>query len=188
MKTYLFLFFALACIVVVASLPTDARAHGEAGITFTSTTTEGYIVDVDYADVYIQADSMGRFVFNLFADGSRQKEVNFTDMWVRIEKKDGEKSSTTVFAGPIAKQEFGGNGFSYLFTDGGTYTLSVRFNDANKGTFGEAAGEGEFVLDVLRNPDDDKFRFGTEFWVGLIGGLFAALLGFLPLLLGKRTS
>lgn len=188
MKTYLSLFFTLACVVAVAViLPTDARAHGEAGITFTSTTTEGHIVDVDYADVYIQADSMGRFTFNLFADDSRQKEVNFTDMWVRIEKKAGEKSSRTVFAGPIAKQEFGGNGFSYVFSEGGAYTLSVRFNDASKETFGATAGEGEFQLDVLRNPDDDKFRFGAEFWVGLIGGLFVALLGLLPLLLKGKS-
>jgi hypothetical protein len=189
MKTYLSLLFVFGIFsAVVVGLPTDAHAHGEAGITFTSTTTEGYIVDVDYADVYIQADSMGRFVFNLFADGSRKKEVNFTDMWVRIEKKDGEKSSKTVFAGPIAKQEFGGNGFSYIFAEGGTYTLSVRFNDASSETFGKTAGEGEFELTVLRNPDKDKFSFGMEFWVGLVGGLFLALLGLLPLLLGKKTS
>lgn len=187
MNKYLLSLGVLVFVAAVAmSFPAKVQAHGEVGITFNSTTTEGYIVDVDYADAYIEADRIGRFSFDLFTDGSRQKQVSFTDMWVRIEQRDGEKSRT-IFAGPVAKQEFGGNGFSFTFPEGGIYTLSVRFNDASKEIFGATAGEGEFELNVLRNPDDDKFRFSVEFLVGLVGGLCLAFLGLLPLLLKGKS-
>ena len=179
------LMFALGVIVFFAS-PEGALAHGEAGITFTSTTTEGRIVDVDYRDAYIEADAIGRFDFGLFADDTRQKQVDFTDMWVRIVRKDGIRVGRTLFAGAVAKQDFGGNGFSFVFPEGGTYTLSVRYNDANEGAFGDSVGEAEFELNVLRSPDEDKFNFGMEFWVGLMAGIFGlAILG-LPFLMKRK--
>ncbi len=175
-------------VVFFLSNPESVFAHGEAGMTFTSTTTEGRIVDVDYGDTYIEADRIGRFDFGLFEDGARQKQVNFTDMWVRIRHDDGSRVGKLLFAGPVAKQEFGGNGFSFVFPEGGAYTLSVRYNDADKDKFGETVAEAEFELDVLRNPDDDKFGFGMEFWVGLIGGLFMAVVGLLPILMRQKKE
>lgn len=168
--------------------PESTLAHGEAGLIFTSTTTEGYIVDIDYADAYIEADRIGRFDFGLFEDGSRQEQVKFTDMWIRIVKKDGSRAGKTLFAGPVAKQEFGGNGFSFVFPKGGTYELNVRYNDASKGDFGDTVGEAKFDLNVLRNPNEDKFNFGKEFWVGLIGGLFIAVVGLLPILMRQKKE
>ena len=174
--------------LVLSILPNAASAHGEAGLTFTSTTTEGRIVDIDYSDAYIEADRIGRFDFNLFADGKREKEANFTDMWVRIVRKDGSRIGKTLYAGGVAKQEFGGNGFSFVFPEGGTYTLSVRYNDASKDRFGDDAGETEFELNVLRSSDEDKFKFGMEFWVGLMVGAFGiAILG-LPLFMNRKKS
>lgn len=185
--------FALTLLIVATvSSPEQTMAHGEEGLTFSATsTTEGgapYIVDVDYSDLVIEAERIGRFDFNLFLDQERTKPVEFTDMWVRITRNDGERGRT-VFAGGVAKQQFGGNGFSYVFAEGGQYTLSVRYNDANIDKFGETVAEAEFSLDVLRSDDEDTFKFDSmEFWVGLIGGLFTALLGVLPLLLGRRKS
>ncbi len=110
--------FAL-CVIVFFSSPEGVYAHGE-GITFTSTTTEGYVVDVDYGDPYIKAGSFGRFSFGLFADSTRQEEVKYTYIWVRIVKKDSGRAEKRLFAGAVAKQEFGGNGFSFVFPEEGT--------------------------------------------------------------------
>src|SRR3989344_8162880 len=124
---------ALGRILVI---PADTvHAHGGPGLNFTSTTTEGYIVDVDYSDLSIEAGRIGRFDFRIFVDRTWQKPVIFTDMWIRITQNDGGEVGKTLFAGSIAKQEFGGNGFSYVFPEGGTYTLSASNNDARKGDF-----------------------------------------------------
>lgn len=185
---------SLVVFVFVLSLgfATEVRAHGEAGLTFSATsTTEGaplYQVDVDYADAYIEADRFGRFNFNLFSDATREKPVPYTDLWVRIEQDDGNARGKTIYAGSVAKAQFGGTGFGFVFPKGGKYTLSVRYNDANKDEFGGTVGEAEFELDVLRNPDEDQFRFGMEFWVGLVAGLFAAMIGLLPLLMRQKKG
>lgn len=183
----------LAFVLFVASGPDQAWAHGEAGLTLsaTSTTEEkpAYIVDVDYAEAAIVAGSFGRFDFNLFTDATRQKPVEFTDLWVRIEQKDGDKRGRTLYAGSVAKAQFGGTGFSFVFPEGGTYTLSVRYNDASKDKWSETVAEAEFPLDVLRSYDEDTFKFGSmEFWVGLTGGLFVALLGLLPFLMRRKKD
>ncbi len=183
------LFLASLFAAALITAPGTIYAHGEAGLTFTSTTTEGRIVDVDYSDAYVEADRIGRFAFNLFADEKREKDASFTDMWVRIVKKDGSRIGKTLYAGGVAKQEFGGNGFSFVFPEGGTYTLSVRYNDADADEYNEqTAGEAEFELNVLRSSDEDKFKFGMEFWVGLIGGLFIAVVGLLPILTRQKKE
>lgn len=188
---YTKLIFALVVVSLAGALavPVDVvYAHGGEGLTFTSTTTGGRIVDVDYAESSIEAGAIGRFDFGLFADETRQKQVTFTDVWVRIIQKDGSEAGKTLFAGSVAKQEFGGNGFSYVFPEGGTYTLSLRYNDARKGDFGETVGEAEFELNVLQSSDENTFTFGMEFWVGLLVGLFGAAILTLPLLLrGKKA-
>lgn len=168
--------------------PETARAHGGPGLNFTSTTTQGYIVDVDYSDTSIEAGRIGRFDFRLFSDRTWETAIKYTDIWVRIVEKDGSKAGKTLFAGPISEQEFGGDGFSYVFPEGGTYTLHLRYNDARKGDFGETVGEAEFELNVLRSSDENSFTFGIEFWIGLLAGLFGAAIAILPLLVrGKKV-
>lgn len=172
--------------VLLCVVPVDtAYAHGS-GITFTSTTTEGHLIDVDYSDFFIEAGRIGRFNFGLFTDETRQKQITFTDIWVRITEKDGSRVGNTLFAGAVAKQEFGGNGFSYMFPKGGTYTLDLRYNDASKGDFGETVGEAEFELNVLRNSDEPAFIFGMEFWVGLLAGLSGSGIGIAAYLFRRK--
>lgn len=183
--------FVLTLTLVIASMPTQANAHGGATLTFSATsTTEGkppYMVDIDFAEAAIVADSFGRFDFNLFTDASRQKPVKYTDLWVRIEQKEGDRRGKTLYAGSVAKASFGGTGFGFLFPKGGKYTLSVRYNDANKDELGDTVAEAEFSLDVLRGYDEDTFKFGSmEFWVGLIAGAFILMILAVPLLM-KRT-
>ncbi len=171
-------------------LATDVYAHGEAGLTFsaTSTTEDGspYQVDVDYADAAIVADSFGRFDFNLFVDATRQKPVPYTDLWVRIEQKGGDKRGKTLYAGSVAKAQFGGTGFGFVFPEGGKYTLSVRYNDTSKDEWGDTVAEAEFELDVFRSSDENEFNFGMEFWVGIFTGLFGAIVMLLPLLMRQK--
>lgn len=194
MKTQTFALLLSAFVLTIVGLVPEAQvsAHGE-GMTLsaTSTTENGapYIVDVDYADTVIVADTFGRFDFNLFSDAERTKPVSFTDLWVRIEqKKDGEKRGRTLYAGSVAKMKFGGTGFGIILPEGGQYTMSVRYNDASRDELGETVAEAEFPLEVLRGYDENKFNFGMEFWVGLIGGLFMAVIGLLPILMRQKKE
>lgn len=192
LKSFSLSILTLATVMAIAVMPSAVNAHGEAGLTFSATsTTEDmppYIVDVDYSDIVVEAGRIGRFEFNLFADAERTRGVDFTDMWVRISRNNG-KRDVAVFAGGIAKQIFGGDGFSYIFPESGTYTLSIRYNDANKGTFGETVAEAQVPIEVLRSEDENTFNFtSVEFLVGIISGLFAALLGLLPLLMRKKNA
>ncbi|TSC86575.1 MAG: hypothetical protein G01um10148_561 [Parcubacteria group bacterium Gr01-1014_8] len=175
--------FALTLLL----LPSAVLAHGGESLTFTSTTTEGYVVDVDIEDGYLEADSFTRIDFGLFKDAARSKSADFTDMWVRIVKKDGSKAGQTLFAGAIAKQQIGGNGFSFVFPEGGVYALSVRYNDASKEKYGDIVGEAEFEFEVLRSPDENAFNVGMEFWVGLMIGAFALATLCVPLFLRRKV-
>lgn len=188
------LFLALALFFAsTLGLVEQARAHGGEGLTLSATSTgEGMasnIVDVDYSDAAIQAGVIGRFDFKLYSDSERTKPVNFTNMWIRIREDDGSRVGKLLFAGAVAKQEFGGNGFSFRFPNGGKYTLSVRYNDESKGRLGETVAEAEFSLDVLRSEDEDTFSFSSmEFWVGLIGGFCVAALGILLVIMRKNHA
>ena len=146
----------------------------------TSTTEDGklHIVDVDYSDLAIEAQRIGRFDFNLFSDGARTKPIAFTDMWVRITQDNGGKNGKTIFAGSVAKQEFGGNGFSLVFPRGGKYKLDVRYNDANLDDYGATVAEAEFELDVFPSEEELAFKYlSKEFGTGLGGGLLICILG-----------
>lgn len=183
---------AIALFVSLSALPGQAQAHGEAGLTFSATSTnEGgqvTFVDVDYTELAIVArDSVGRFTFDLFSDETRTLPVEYTDLWVRIVENTGKGIGKTVFAGPIYPTEFGGVGFLFTFAESGKYTMYLRYNDADKGRSGETIAEAEFPLDVLRSKDENSFDFSSsEFWVGLASGFFVALLGLLPRLLKEK--
>lgn len=188
-QTLVLLLSTLTLALAGFALPANVSAHGE-GMTFsaTSTTEDGapYIVDVDYADTAIVADTFGRFDFNLFTDAERTKPVPYTDLWVRIEQKNEGSRGRTLYAGSVANAQFGGTGFGIILPEGGQYTMSVRYNDASKDKLGETVAEAEFPLEVLRGYDENKFNFGMEFWIGIFGGLFVAAIGFLPFALKTR--
>lgn len=193
MKYLKTLILAVALFVSLSAVPEQAQAHGEAGLTLSATSTNenGQVtfVDVDYTELAIVArDSAGRFTFDLFGDETRTRPVDYTDLWVRIVEDTGKGGGRTVFAGPIYPTEFGGVGFLFTFPESGKYTMHVRYNDADKGNYGETVAEAEFPLDVLRSKDENAFDFSSsEFWIGLVGGLFAALLILLPLLMRKKS-
>jgi hypothetical protein len=163
------IFGALILFSLYMMLPNSIQAHG-AGMTFSATTTEGYIIDVDYSDLSIVADNIGRFDFNLFLDANRTKPVPFTDLWVRIEQKNEGKRDRTLYAGSVAKMQFGGTGFSLVFPTEGKYTLSVRYNDSTIGNLGDTVAEDEFELDVVRPYDKPVFAYTSREFLGGLGG------------------
>lgn len=192
MKYLQTLILAVALFVSLSALPEQAEAHGEAGLTFSATSTNesGQVtfVDMDYTELAIVArDSAGRFTFDLFGDETRTQPVDYTDLWVRIVEDTGTGGGRTVFAGPIYRTQYGGVGFLFTFPESGKYTMHLRYNDADASSSGETLAEAEFPLDVLRSEDENKFNFGIEFWVGLVGGLFAAVIGLLPFFLRRKS-
>lgn len=159
---------ALALLVFFAPKPT--YAHG-AGLTLTSTTTD-YMVDVDYDAYSIVAGENGRFDFKLFKDAERMHPVDFTKVWVRITKNDGDNSDTvfdTIFSGWIARATFGSTGMSITLAESGSYQLVVRYN----------SGDNELVETTLPftvDPNEYNRRYvGPEFWAG--GATAAFLIG-----------
>ncbi len=173
-------------MALVLFAPLMVGAHGEAGMTF-SETVNGNIIDVDYSEITLETHQQGRFTFDLFLDEERLKPATYTDMWVRIEKIEKDKKAT-MFAGPIARPEFGGIGFVYIFSEPGTYKLYVRYNDASKqGLYNEVA-EASFDLNVMQNAEEGGFNLGSEFMYGVLGGLVIAAIISVPFILKRRKN
>ena len=77
-KTRVILTIAIT-LALAALSPSSVKAHGEEVLTFTATTTDGSIVDIDYTGLMIEAGVSGSFVFNLFSDETRTIEAPFKD-------------------------------------------------------------------------------------------------------------
>ena len=170
--------------VVVVMAPNAAWAHGQGVLTYTATTTEGYLVDVDYADSAMVAGVPGTFSFKLFKDGSRQEQVPVTNLWVRIARERPDTPvGDTLFAGPIAQPEFGPQGFLFSFPREGQYTLSVRFHTADT-----AEEEFTFPLQVATGDTSSSIKLTPDFFAGAVSGIFVLLLAGLPLFLRTRKT
>jgi hypothetical protein len=163
-----FSLLGLSLIISIVMFPQTGNAHG-AGMTF-SEVVDGYQVDVDYSDLVLESGTAGRFTFNLFSDPEREEPVEFTDLWVRIEKKREGKNGEILFAGPIFSPTFGGPGFTIVFPKGGEYELSVRYNNGDKEVV-----EATFPLSVEKGAGEKNF-FDIGFWRGLFCGVLAVLL------------
>lgn len=163
-------------------IPTVVNAHGE-GFSLTATTTD-YIIDVDYDYTAIFSGDTGRFNFNLFKDATRTKKVDFTKVWARIVRESDIREGDTVFSGWIAKAVFGSTGLSISLPESGAYTMIVRYNndDDNKIT------EATLPFTVYPGTAEQAFKFGIEFWSGIAGGLFLALIAVSGFVLRKRLS
>lgn len=186
---YLRMYPILVASALFVSCAGTAHAHG-AGISFSATSTaEGappYQVDVDFADLAIVEGSAGRFDFKLFQNDKREKSVKFTDVWVRVAKKEGGPRGQTLFAGPIANIPFGGAGFSIVFPEAGAYVMTVRYNDTSRDSMGEVVAEAEFTLDV-RSAKKGFFDFERKCLVGA-GALAALFVSALFLFARRKVS
>jgi len=182
MKKKYIIFTIAITLALVALSPSSAEAHGEEVLTFTATTTDGSIVDIDYTGLMIEAGVSGSFIFNLFSDETRTTEAPFKDLWVRIIEDDGTEWGRTIFAGPVSKPEFGGQGFLYIFPKGGEYRLSIRYNRDSVVGSNEESISAEIPLTVYRSTAEEEFSFNTEFLVGLSAGILGTLTLGIPFL------
>lgn len=174
--------FILFSFYVLFSDAPLAFAHGD-GITFVSTTTEGYIVDVDYGNDTLEAEKIGKFGFNLFTDERREKEVPYTKVLVRVKLNLQGGGSRDVFVGFLPKGHIDYGGIWLAFPERGSYTLSVKYySETENGLIDRTFATEEFQVDILRSINDEKFKFTLEFWLGLLSGLLLVTVILLPIL------
>ena len=91
----------------------SALAHGT-GDTI-EVEQDGYLIDISYSEEDIVTGLPVQLSFLLFdlGDGTQRLEVDFTDVWVRLENDAG-----IVFASLLSLPEFGDTSMSYLHKRG----------------------------------------------------------------------
>jgi plastocyanin len=115
------------CILMGALLSVclmTVSAHGTGGTI--EVEQDGYLIDIGYSEEEIVTGLPIQLSFLLFdlGDGTQRSEVEFTDVWVRLENEAG-----IVFASLLSRPEFGDTSMSYFFTESGDYELFVRYKD-----------------------------------------------------------
>jgi plastocyanin len=135
----------------------SVSAHGTGGTI--EVEQDGYLIDVGYSEEEIVTGLPIQLSFLLFdlGDGTQRTDVEFTDVWVRIENDAG-----IVFASLLSRPEFGDTSMSYFFTESGDYELFVRYKDmqdtlvertvmlnVSDGVPGEATPTGEYAASDL---------------------------------------
>ncbi len=110
-------------------------AHG-IGLTIEGSTLEGYKTYLDANTIIPYQNEPTRLDFEIWT--SEGKPMDFTDMWVRIEKE-----RSMIFAGPIMRARFGMTGFTTVFPFEGSYDILVRFQNGET-----VLGETSFKLPV----------------------------------------
>ena len=158
----------LGVLLAIMSYINVAQAHG-IGLTVESQTPEGYTASLDVDTPVPYQNEAIRLDFEIFS--AERKPIEFTDIWVRIEQ--GENA---VFAGPIARPQFGATGFSTTLPFSGEYTVFVRFNDDNT-----VITETQFTLFVeaaksAGNGGGALAMSVATFVIGVLCGFFAAQL------------
>lgn len=137
-----------------------------------------YTIDIGY-DSFVSEIPAGepvRFDFNLW-NRDKTEPLDFTTAWVRIAPQNGQGF---LFTGTLGVPDFGPTGMSYVFFSGGSYELTVRFQDKDK-TFAEAS----FPLIVEGSAEENAKTQSTHNF--LIGGFIGLVLGIIiALFLRKR--
>lgn len=173
MEKYLYI---LPLVMMLGMAPSQKliQAHG-LGQSLTKTVGD-YTIEVEYEALKLQADESVRLDFSITKKDTKE-EVQFTDIWVRI-----AQGNKTVFAGALAKANFGKPGMTYTFPEAGEYELSVRFQNADK-----TVAEAPFQLRVERATagKTKQKKLPSQLIVGAIIGL---VIGFSLSFLTKRQK
>jgi hypothetical protein len=162
-------------IIAIFLLTTTVQAHGT-GASYEET-KDGYKIDIGYDESIVANKSM-RFDFVISPEDTLDIEGGevFSDVWVTLTQDD-----KIFFAGGIDKPEFGATGFTYIFPDAGSYTVSARFQ---KG--GETVVKTEFPLTVNPELEPKSDRSTIMYRAVSLGTLIIGLVvGFL---LGRRKK
>lgn len=171
LKMFKYTAFILTLAVFSCTFASAVFAHGT-GVSYEEN-KDGYKIDIGH-DEFIAAGESTRFDFALYPEdiGSIEGEV-FSDVWVTF-----TQDKKLVFAGGINKPVFGSTGFTYVFPEEGTYTVSARFQNE-----GDTVVETEFTLEILPPLETEKTQspLVANSLFGGAGLLFGLLLGmFIP--------
>lgn len=160
MKQFALLFsICIVCITFFATT-TLVFAHGS-GISYEEK-KDGYKIDIGH-DEFIAALESTRFDFIVAPEnaGTVEGEI-FSDVWVTV-----TQDKKLFFAGGIHKPVFGSTGFTFVFPEEGTYTLSARYQKD-----GETVVQTEFPITVIApletKKEPNKFLL---YGLALLGGL-----------------
>ena len=128
------------------------------------------LVDIGFSAERLLVDRAIRLDFLLF-DIVSGREIEYDDVWVRIERDD-----QLLYAGGVARQRFGATGMSYRFPEPGTHELYVRFQ-----VDGERVSELTTQFSVEQpEPRTVVERYGLDVRSVTIGALASvAILTFL---------
>lgn len=130
-------------------------------------TVDGYLIDVGYSPEEPLSGDQTRFDFLLY-DAETGEEVPFTDIWFRI-----ENGKQLLFAGGLAKAEFGTTGMTFSFPSAGSYTGFVRFSNEEG-----AVVETSFTLQVQQGDASNGGAFSlVALGIGILAGVTLALVG-----------
>jgi len=168
----------LLCIAIISIFffhtTTQIYAHGSGGEL--TKEQDGYTFDIGYEPEELSTSEPVNLDFKLLKDGT---PVEFSDVWVRI-----EKGTQTIFATGIHKQNLGATTLLYQFPTGGTYTLNVRYQDN-----GETLSESAFPISITEEivaENNSATLFKPAFIFGII---FAFILGAaLGIITGRTTK
>jgi hypothetical protein len=154
-----------AAILSIVLLPHVVTAHA-LGASY-ETTVDGYTLDIGYSS---PAPEVGEAVIFDFNFPTTQDSVPpYTDVWVRIETEQ-----KVVFASALHNAHFGGPRMSYVFPEAGTYTIYVRYQNAEE-TFVEASfpmtvvpASQDAVSAALRTPGYGLAALGVLIALGVL--------------------
>lgn len=166
------IFLTCMCLVTAIGIPfAVVSAHGT-GVSYEES-KDGYFMDIGH-DEFIAEGESTRFDFTVYPEDVTTVEGEvFTDVWVTI-----TQDKKLFFAGGVHKPVFGATGFTYVFPEEGTFTVSARFQNE-----GQTVVETSFPLEILP-PLETETSF-PPLWmnilfagVGLIVGVTIGL--FIP--------
>ena len=171
--SYKYIFFIIIFALVFVQ---NTRANGF-GVTLDKQVGD-YVVNVDYdAIAGIYSGDAVQFAFQLF-NKDRSKQLDFGDVWVNITpEKKGQIYSQSVFAGGIIGSSFPPSGMTFVFPSSGSYTLNLRYENADK-----AIAEASFPLEVRvgsKSSDSGSggfFRLTNDFFKGAITVLIVVMV------------
>jgi hypothetical protein len=167
-------------IVVMSILFTGGIVYADGFAQTLDKSVGNYIANVDYDSLSgeIFAGNSTSFSFQLW-NKSRTKTVAFNDVSVNIFQSDNPYH--TIFSGTLSAS-FGQTGMRFAFQNEGTYTMDIRFHDANYATIADAS----FPLEVA--PDGNTYGISALWFLLAVALGFGAGIAIMTLLRQEKTS
>lgn len=162
--------FLLAFLILITPIVTNG--HGIGFTSLTTTTEEGYIIDLGYEEDTLREDTQTRLSFELYDNEATTTLSSFTEVWMVVKGPEG-----TVFSGGIDRPEFGETSISFTFPKAGEYEIQLRYQEDSR-----ILARGNFDISV---PVREDQQVNTTAYLAS-GGIMGLVLGVLSVLFFKR--